>query len=420
MPHWLFALAQLRRQLWLRVAAYSVLGLLTALAASAFSPWVPEDLAISIGTDAVDHVQSILASSMLAVATFSLATLVTAYTAIAAQASPRAARLMMSDGRGQGALATFVGAFIFAIVSIFALRTRYYGAQGRVILFFVTVGVLVLVVASLIRWIAQLSLMGQVDEAIDRVKSATEKGFRNAHCYGTRAAVTPPPDVIVVNAPEVGFVRLIRLDALEQLVSELGITAFLAVKPGDFVHVARPLLHYSGRTGLSVDEVRRLVSCFILGDRRTFDHDPRFGLTVLGEIAAKALSPGINDPGTAIDVMMTGAGLLSRWVRELRADPDPDAELPHLRLQVLSAMELLEDLFTPIAIYGASDSRVGVHLQQVLAALAALGEPEMAAAAQRHSAIALDRALAALELDRDRQQVIDAAHPLRARDIAHP
>lgn len=161
MRQWLFSLSQAGRQLWLRVAAYSVLGLATALVAVVFRRWVPEDLALKIGTDAVDQVLSILASSMLAVATFSLATLVTAYTAVAALATPRAAKLLVSDGRGQGSLATFVGAFIYAVLGIFALRTGYYGAQGRVILFFVTVVVvLLLVVTALIRWIAQLSLLG--------------------------------------------------------------------------------------------------------------------------------------------------------------------------------------------------------------------------------------------------------------------
>lgn len=161
MRQWLFSLSQAGRQLWLRVAAYSVLGLATALVAVVFRRWVPEDLALKIGTDAVDQVLSILASSMLAVATFSLATLVTAYTAVAALATPRAAKLLVSDGREQGSLATFVGAFIYAVLGIFALRTGYYGAQGRVILFFVTVVVvLLLVVTALIRWIAQLSLLG--------------------------------------------------------------------------------------------------------------------------------------------------------------------------------------------------------------------------------------------------------------------
>ncbi len=46
---------------------------------------------------------------------------------------------------------------------------------------------------------------------------------------------------------------------------------------------------------------------------RTFEDDPRFGLIVLSEIADKALSPGVNDPGTAIDVIGTLVRLFTLW-----------------------------------------------------------------------------------------------------------
>jgi hypothetical protein len=50
------------------------------------------------------------------------------------------------------------------------------------------------------------------------------------------------------------------------------------------------------------DEETRLSSAFLVGPDRSFKQDPRFGMIVLSEIASRALSPGVNDPGTAIDV----------------------------------------------------------------------------------------------------------------------
>ena len=149
MPKWLFALMQLKQRLWLTVAAYSALGLLAALLAAAFGRYVPSDFPLRIGSNAVDDILTILASSMLAVATFSLTTLVTAYTAVMGNVAPHAAKLLVSDRSIRSALATFVGAFIYAIVGIVALHTGYYGAQGRVILFFITLLVLTLVILAM-------------------------------------------------------------------------------------------------------------------------------------------------------------------------------------------------------------------------------------------------------------------------------
>lgn len=56
-----------------------------------------------------------------------------------------------------------------------------------------------------------------------------------------------------------------------------------------------------------------LIEAFVVGDQRTFDNDPRFGLVVLAEIADRALSPAVNDPSTAIDVIGTLTRLLCNW-----------------------------------------------------------------------------------------------------------
>lgn len=411
MPKWLFLLIGATRQLWLRVAAFTVLGLGAALLAAGLARWVPDDLALKIGTGAVDQVLSILASSMLAVTTFSLATLVTAYTAVASITTPRAARLLVSDGGGQSALATFIGAFVYSIVGIFALQTGYYGAQGRVILFIFTMAVLLLVVLALLGWIDQLSRLGQVDEAIDRVKGVTRDAFR-----GRFAARAQDVDAelaraaVAVDADEVGYVRNIDLDALDKAAVELGIVLLLEALPGDFVHAAQPLFRYAGRVTLPTAEVSRLRAKWVVGERRTFDQDPRFGLAVLGEIAAKALSPGVNDPGTAIEVVSAGVAVLTEWVRERR---EAEARPSNLRFRALSPHDLLQDVFGPVAQFGAGTAAVAIRLQVALQALATLPDAEMQAAARDHSRLALERALNALELQEEKDAATAAAARVR-------
>jgi uncharacterized membrane protein len=46
---------------------------------------------------------------------------------------------------------------------------------------------------------------------------------------------------------------------------------------------------------------------------RYFDEDPRFGLITLSEIASRALSPAVNDPGTAIQIISSYVRLFSLW-----------------------------------------------------------------------------------------------------------
>ena len=68
--------------------------------------------------------------------------------------------------------------------------------------------------------------------------------------------------------------------------------------------------------------VDALREAFVIGAERSFEQDPAYGLIVLGEIAQRALSPGINDPGTAIAVLSSQTRLLIRALRT-PADDDP-------------------------------------------------------------------------------------------------
>lgn len=76
---WRWMLAQLAKKLWLRATLFSLLGVATALISILLKDSIPFSLSARIGADAVDKILSIIASSMLAVTTFSLSTMVAAY-----------------------------------------------------------------------------------------------------------------------------------------------------------------------------------------------------------------------------------------------------------------------------------------------------------------------------------------------------
>ncbi len=152
-----------------------------------------------------------------------------------------------------------------------------------------------------------------------------------------------------------------------------------------------------------------MEGCLTVGDIRSFDQDPRFGAVVLAEIASRALSPAVNDPGTAIDVTTRALRILAAW-HNTKAEDD---SVPYPRLQVaqVAVADLFDDLFGPIARDGAGLIEVGLRLQKTLVMLAGLGG-EYAENARRHSKDALARADAVLHIDTDRRRLRDAAKPL--------
>ena len=144
-----------------------------------------------------------------------------------------------------------------------------------------------------------------------------------------------------------------------------------------------------------------------LGDLRTFDQDPRFGLRVLGEVASKALSPGINDGGTAIDVITRIGRILSYYSDE--AKPGGKVNLPNLHIAPIPSDALIEDGFGALARDGASVVEVQMALQEVLAGLMQHPDPGLAASARDAAENHLRRAFEEVPFGPDRARIWSAA-----------
>jgi len=403
---WQWWLMQFSRVLWVRATGFAILAVGTSLLAIVGQRWLPADLPVTVGADAVDTILNVLASSMLAVTTFSLSVMVSAYGAATSNVTPRATRLLMQDSTAHNALATFIGSFLFSLVGLVALSTGAYGEGGRVILFLATLLVIVLIVVTILRWIDHLSRLGRVGETTDRVEQATRAALRQRAAHPNlgghpRDPRQPPPaDARPVYPDRIGYVQHLDGDALSEWAERHDADLYLAALPGHFTHPRQPLAWVVGGGADIEAPVRK---GFTVDDERTFDEDPRFGLVVLSEIASRALSPAVNDPGTAIDVIGRSVRILAEWRRvgEQAAAERGGEAVRHPRLWVppLNEAEFFDDLFNPIARDGASLVEVQIRLQKALAALAELGFPEPA---RRHGRLALVRAEAALVAEEDK------------------
>ena len=103
-----FTILALAKKIWPKVTAYALLGVLSALAAVIFNGYLPEEFGNFVGTETAGNILTILASSMLAVTTFSLSTMVSAYGAATSNVTPRATSLITEDKTTQNALSTFL------------------------------------------------------------------------------------------------------------------------------------------------------------------------------------------------------------------------------------------------------------------------------------------------------------------------
>lgn len=397
---WGWQLLQLSRKLWVRTSLFTVLAFFTPVLGLLFSGLIPDSLGGAIGSDAVEKILTILATSMLTVTTFSLSVMVAAFNAASTGVSPRATRLLMADSTTQNALATFIGSFLYSIVSIILLSADVYGESGRVMLFIITIGVILLIVVTILIWIEHLSGLGRVGETACRVETEASKAVKRCEQHPwldanqLNSLADIPADAKAVCCNQIGYIQHIDVNALNEWASKHSAQVYISSLPGAFVHKDRPLMWLSGG---NAEPDKALYDAFYISDYRSFDQDPRFGLMVLAEIASKALSPGINDPGTAIEIIGRGIRVLSNWPPE---NYQSNVKYPKVWAPAVQLDELFNDFFTAIARDGATNIEIQIRLQKAFLALAGYG-PAFKQCARKHAAAALARAKLAISYQPD-------------------
>jgi len=403
-----FLLLKIARRLWFRATAFSVLAVAAALLALVLKRYIPYDFSAKIGADAVGVLLNVLAASMLSVTIFSLSTLVSALGSATSNATPRATLLMLEDSTAQNALATFIGSFLFSLVGIIALQTGLYGDKGRVILYIVTLAVIAIVVGMMLRWIDYVAKLGRVGETIERVEQAAGRALRERrhapHLGGREWAHEErlPPRAFAVRSEKLGYLQHVDMAALQEVAGACGGSVHIARIPGDYVDTVEALAWCAIEPNEEL--IARVRGAFTIDAERSFQQDPRFGICVLAEIASRALSPAVNDPGTAIDVLGRMARVLAIWAEPLE-DESAAMKFPQVHVRALDIHDLFDDAFTPIARDGAAMVEVALRVQKVLRLLSGLSHQHFGEAARRHSALALARSKAVMNLDHDLNRV---------------
>lgn len=407
---WRLLIVRTSRRLWFRSTLYGGFGVASALIGAFAKSLIPSSVAAQIGVSAVGNILGILASSMLAVTTFSLSTMVAAYAAAGSNATPRASTLLIEDAGSQRALASFIGTFLFSIVGLIALSTGIYGDSGRLILFAATIVMIVMIVVTLLRWIDQISRLGRVSETIDRVERATRdamKTMARAPLLHAAPWCDVPPEAVGIRDRKIGYVAYIDAGHLQRLAEEHDLQLWAEVAAGRFVTPDQSL----ARVSKPVDDAlaAKFASAFVVEDLRNFDQDPRFGLVVLTEIAQRALSPAINDPGTAIDIIGTVTRLLCDWAVARQTDEVDDIRYPRVHVHAPDERDWFEDVYAPLARDSASLLEVAIRLQKSLEALGRLGYAPYRDVAAAHAERALQLSAQQLPLASDQQRLIDIA-----------
>jgi uncharacterized membrane protein len=129
-----------------------------------------------------------------------------------------------------------------------------------------------------------------------------------------------PVSAINVFIDRIGYIQHLDTGALSRLATDAKARIFVRMIPGQLIDPTRPVASVDGVGTENVEQILAAIrTCFSVDDTRSYNQDPRFGASVLSEIASGALSPAVNDPGTAIDVINRALRVVAVWNEPVEA-----------------------------------------------------------------------------------------------------
>lgn len=400
--HYVF---QLRKRLWAKPLLYCAVAVGASFVARAADYGSIGNLLPEIDPDTIQTLLTIISSSMLAVATFAVGSMLASYASASGSATPRAFALVLADDVSQTALSSFIGAFIFSIVSIVALKTGFYGRGGHFVLFVLTLAIFAWVVLTFVRWVDNIARLGRLGTTINKAEAASLASLKERRLMpflgGVGKTASTALDGAKIFCDDIGYVQYVDMPALQAVAKEHDIRIMVDAMPGSFLAPGRGLVTLDAKGDVDKKINKRIINAFVIGENRTFDEDPRFGLIVLSEIAARALSPAVNDPGTAIVIIGRFVRLFAAWAKPVLDDEKTVEKYDRVVVPTLVLAEMFDDAFTAIARDGAGAVEVGIRLQKAFLSLSTLDYPGFPEQARRHSALALERAKNGLSLPDD-------------------
>lgn len=377
------------------------------------------------GAEGASAVLSIVAGSMITIAGVVFSMTLVALSLASSQLGPRLLRSFMRDSTTQVVLGTFIATFLYCLLVLRTIR------RAEEVAFVphlsVSLGVLLAVasVGVLIYFIHHVSVSIQANEIAARIGS--ELSGKIDHLFpehfgrGVSMVPTDPPDEAFFTAfdedarPVVadgdGYLQYVDGGALLDLAVKEDLVVRLERRPGDYVVAACPLVRIWPGSRLTDSIAAQVRSLFVLGHQRTSNQDLEFGVNQLVEIAVRALSPGLNDPFTAITcVDHLGSALCRLATRSMPSDYRHDLE-DQLRVIAPSNTfsEFTDAAFNQIRQSSRSSAAVSIRLLETISVVARFAHrPEDRSALLRHAEMIARGAAEGLPEELDRRAVAES------------
>jgi len=373
-------LQDIRASYWFLPTVLVFVGLLLAALMSwadrnaAQLPFTLPDTLVDTQADGARSTLAVIAQSVIGVTGVMFSMTLVAVSFASGNFGPRLIGNFMRDRGNQWSLGILISTFVYALV---ILRTVQDGTDDGIAQYVPQYSVLFALLLTLLCVFTLIYFVHHVPETINvsritaNIGASLEQQLRDMidGNDGSAAEKTPPtskPDEVVMSSVA-GYIQTVNFDQLKELANDNNLEINMVTSIGDFVTITTPVFEVWAREPLDDELKSKLSACFAVGTSRTENQNPTFLAEQLVEMIARAMSPGVNDPYTAMDCLNRLASALtvaSNHETGLLAPKQDMITFPHLTFEKLFAAT-----FPLCHEYIVTDALTRNHAQDLLEAL---------------------------------------------------
>jgi len=418
---------KIRSSLWFIPSLLSIFAIVLAWLTIAVdhsvlvSAWMEDQFLYTLGPAGARTFLATVASSVITIAGVAFSITIVALTLASSHFGPRLLKNFMKDMSNQIVLGTFIATFLYCLLVLGAVREH---DMTVFVPRLSMVAGLLLTLTSLgmfIFFIHHISVSIHAENVLAGVSLDLKSSIRHlfpeqmgkepAHEESAIDLVLPAGfdrDGVSLCSQRSGYLQAIDSSGVIRLATEHDVLIHLFHRPGEFLVEGQKIGIVWPPVAVTKKLISGLQESFIVGSQRTEEQDIEFSIHQLVEVALRALSPGINDPFTAIscvDRLGDALTLLSGRVLPARLRYDDRQQL-RVVMHPVTIDGIFDAAFNQIRQHGCSSVAVGLRLLETFGLIAAnTHNSDAHQAIRRHASLVKEAMLRNLAELSDRKEM---------------
>ncbi len=347
-------------------------------------------LSLRDATTARSIISSIV-SGIISLTVFSFSMVMIVLNQAAANMSNRVLDKLIGNRFQQVILGIYIGTIVYALFLLSTIRDIDSGIYIPSLSTYLLILLTVLDIFLFIYFLHYITQSVKYDVIIQRLYNATKSSLLNACCLREEPATsTSIQHADSIAAPVSGIYEGFDTPTLLAVCQEYNCSCEILPLPGSFLLSGRAVAAFSKT--LPEEAHEQLAATFSIHNSESIAGNFFYGFKQLMEIAIKALSPGINDPNTAVISLRALFRLYAYRAKLFPAQTICDKNgMPRITVAPLRFEKIFEDTLLPVWDYGKEDRIVRQELRQLLTQL----QDETPTDAGRRFLMVVERKLAA-------------------------